>query len=175
MGGDVRYQIEANLIHVTLAERWEAIYVSHHLRVEDEQEVRTASGRSPREILPESFDVSTQVYAIRYATPSQVDEFPLAIFGVGDDPHHPGLGVAWLLATREVQRAVAAILKMMPRYLNIMSQDYPLGLHNLVDARNHSHLKWCKAVGMTLEDTYTVNGFPFRRIYRPRPEELFNV
>lgn len=125
-------------------------------------------------VLPESYDLCAQVYAIRHATPFQVDEFPLAIFGVAPDERE-GLGIVWLLATPRVRHVVAPILAAAPHYLNLMSQEFPLGLHNWVDARNVSHLAWCKAVGLIPGEVTLVNGYPFYHIYRPRPQEYFNV
>ena len=162
------------MISVTPAVAWEVAWVASHLRFEDAQEVRTVSGREPIEHLPNAVAASTQLYAIRYATPSQVDDMPLALFGVGDSPA-PGFGLVWLLATPQVKKAVGPILQAAPHYLNLKSQDYPKGLHNVVDSRNASHLEWCRAVGLTPSFDYIlIRDIPFHTIYRPRPE-VFNV
>jgi hypothetical protein len=164
------------MISTTLAERWEAIWLSTRLRCEDAREVRTATGGlSPEEVVPLSFDISTQVYTIRPATPFQVDVHPVAMFGVGDDPANEGLGLVWLLATKDMHRGKRGTLQSAPHFLNAMSRDYPLGLHNYVDDRNRTHLAWCKAVGLLPLETVDVNGFPFHHVYRPRPQELFSV
>jgi hypothetical protein len=157
------------MIDVRPATRADAEFIASHLRVEDRAEVEAATGRSPLEIVPESFDLSTQCYTIRHASVLQVDDLPCAIFGVADDPTTEGLGLVWLLATADVFNVRGSVLAAAPHYINAMSARYPLGLHNVVDHRNLLHLRWCLKTGFVEIGQVDVNGFPFHHIYRPNP------
>lgn len=163
------------MIDVRPAVRADAEYIASRLRAEDRAEVEAATGRSPSEIVPLSFDLSTQCYAIRHAFDSQVDDQPCALFGVADDAEVEGLGLVWLLATEDVFDVRASVLEAAPYYLNTMSTRYPLGLHNLVDHRNLLHLRWCLKTGFVEIGQVELNGFPFHHIYRPHPQEKLSV
>jgi len=158
------------VIDVRPATRADAEFIASNLRAEDRAEVEAATGRSPEEIVPLSFDLSTQCYAIRHASVSQVDDQPCAIFGVADDSE-AGLGIVWLLATDDVYAVRRSVLEIAPEYLDRLSAQYPLGLHNAVDHRNLLHLRWCLKSGFEEIGQVEMNGFLFHHIYRPNPQE----
>lgn len=162
------------MIDVSPATRADAEYLASRLRAEDRAEVQTATGLSPEEVVPLSFDLSTQCYAIRRASP-QADDHPCVIFGVADDPEVEGLGLVWLLASDEVSAVRASVLACAPHFLNAMSRDYPLGLYNHVDDRNRLHLGWCMKTGFTETAQVVINGFPFHQIHRLPPQEIRRV
>lgn len=160
------------MILVTSAEAWEADYLASRLRAEDEAEVWAASGRSPLEVLPESFALSRQVWSIRHSPYGRTETYPISLFGVADDPNSPGLGLVWLLAADGVRQAWLAIKHAAPHWLNVMSEPYPGGLHNIVDARNKLHARWCLLSGFELYSEVTLNGFLFYHVHRPFPKDL---
>ena len=162
------------MIDVRPATRADAEWIASRLRAEDRAEVETATGLSPLEVVPLSFDLSTQCYTIRHS-PSQADDPPCAIFGVADDPEVSGLGLVWLLATADVFDVRASVLACAPHFLNAMSTDYPVGLHNLVDHRNLLHLRWCLKTGFVEVAEREINGYPFHHIHRPSPQETRSV
>lgn len=149
----------------------DAYWIASNLRAEDRAEVEAATGRSPLEIVPLSFDLSTQCYAI---LPDD-DVRACALFGVADDPETTGLGLVWLLATDAVFPVRRSVLEIAPSYLDKLSTKYPLGLHNLVDHRNLLHLRWCLKTGFVEIGQVDVDGHMFHHIYRPHPQEKLSV
>lgn len=111
--------------------------------------------------MPSSFDISTKCYTIRYSQNGVVERYPLAIFGVADDPQHDTMGIVWMLATPRIQKVWLALMKIAPLWLNKLSEDYPAGLHNIVDARNTLHIRWLQKTGFRSLGTVQVNGYKF--------------
>jgi hypothetical protein len=91
----------------------------------------------------------------------------VAIFGVAPSPYE-GYGAVWLVATNAVQRHRLALLAECRAWRDDWATKYSRGLHNLVDSRNGTHLKWLKTLGFTFGHTADVNGAPFiYTVYTP--------
>lgn len=152
----------------------DAVWIASRLRPEDAREVQTATGTAPEVAVPRSLAVSRITYAIRYTTGEQTDEHPLALFGVADDPHAPGLGIVWLLGTRDIRKAWLALLQAAPYWLDKLSEGYPDGLHNLVDARNLTHLRWLKLTRFRNNGVVHLSGHPFIHAVRTTGKQCVN-
>ena len=101
-------------------------------------------------------------YTIRYAAPGgQTDRNPLAIFGVADDPNTAAWGVVWMLATPRIQKVWLALMKVSPKWLDLLAAPYTAGLHNIVDARNTLHVRWLQKTGFKPRQTIIHNGHKF--------------
>lgn len=149
------------MINFREAQRGEAIWLSSRLRPEDQREIETATGKAPEDSVPLSFDVSTKCYTIRYSNKGVVDRYPLAIFGVADDPTIPEMGIVWMLATPLIRKVWLALIKVAPQWLDKLSEDYPAGLHNIVDSRNSLHVRWLQKTGFESLGVVRVNGKQF--------------
>jgi hypothetical protein len=157
------------MIDVRLATKGDAEYLASNLRAEDRAEVEATTGQSPAVVVPKSFDVSTQCYAIRHAS-SQVDDQPCVIFGVADDAEAEGLGLVWLLATDDVYPVRRAVMEVSKQFIDYWIEQYPLGLHNIVDHRNLLHLRWCLRLGFVEIGQVWIDGLLFHHIYYNRQE-----
>lgn len=127
---------------VALAAREEIKAVANSLRPADDQEVRTASGKEPVDSLLTGWMLSRETWC------ALVDGWPTVLFGVRDDPARSGVGVPWLVGTDRTRRLVRNILRLAPLWLDDwVHRWYPNGLVNVVDARNHMHIRWLVRVG----------------------------
>ena len=148
------------------ATREDAIWLSSRLRSEDVQEIETATGRSPCEILPESFHRSTNCFTIRRVFEGKLLPEPVALFGAAPSPSD-GQGLVWFLAHDVVRLCALSVVREAPLWLDYLSLPYPRGLINFADKRNSLHVRWCQLTGFTLSDPIDINGHPFYPIYRP--------
>jgi hypothetical protein len=146
----------------------DAVWLSSRLRSEDVQEVETATGRSPHEIVPLSFRLSDESYTVRRVVDGRIAVDPVAIFGACADPTNPLKGIVWFLGTRDVRLCALSLITESARWLNHMSRRYPQGLHNYADSRNSLHIRWCQLTGFELGETVEIHGVPFHPIHRPQ-------
>ena len=149
---------------VTPATERQAESIGRNLRAADNLEVLTSSGgKEPAVVLRDSFRASKECYAIKIAHEGGM---PCAIFGVADDPTVEGLGVIWMLCTKAIERCPIALVKVALGWIDHMARHYPLGLHNIADARNDLHIRWAKLSGFTEVGAVELNGHRFIHIYR---------
>lgn len=145
----------------------DAVWLSSRLRSEDVREVETATGRSPLEIVPESFGISQECYTIRRVEAGKVLPDPIALFGVSTCPTDEALGAVWLLGSRQLRLSALSVVSEAPLWLDHMSRRYAKGLYNFADLRNELHVRWCHLTGFELREVIDLNGFPFQLIFRP--------
>lgn len=90
---------------------------------------------------------------------------PFVIYGVVDLPGETGWGAIWLVATPTVSRFKASLYEDAPERIQWVHDQgwYPKGLHNVVDSRNPTHVKWLKKVGATFPKggDRMINGYLF--------------
>jgi hypothetical protein len=141
--------------------------MSSRLRPEDAREIETGCGLAPDKGLELSFLLSVQCYVIR---PTE-DAEPVAIFGVGPDAFNREKGIVWMLATTDVSKHALGVIEVSRQALDYFLTLYPRGLHNLADARNTLHIRWCQLMGFTLGETKEVRGQDFIHInYRSKAQ-----
>lgn len=147
----------------------DAQWLSTNLREDDVREIETASGRSPQEVVPLSFRVSSECYTIRFTdSTGRIEDKPVAIFGVSSDPE-PGWGVMWLLGTTGIRRGSLSIIREATKWLDHWNEKYPKGIHNIVDTRNDLHVRWLQLMGFSFARTQVlVNDVPFEYATRYR-------
>jgi hypothetical protein len=145
----------------------DAQYVGARLRADDEREVQTSTGQPGTAVVPLAFQTSRECYTVWCANP--IPRFPIALFGVADNPKAPSIGVVWFLGTEELRLKALSMIRESKPWLNHMSRLYPDGLHNIADKRNDLHLRWCQLTGFNLGLEVQVNGEAFIHIYRPTP------
>jgi hypothetical protein len=139
----------------------EAEWLGERLREEDAREVQTATGRSPREIVPLSLALSPDCYTVRLADNGKVAADPFAIFGCSPDRSVEGLGVMWLLCSDAVRHAPISLLREAHYWVKHFARMYPAGLYNYVDTRNSLHVRWLKLLGFVFHDTVKRGGVDF--------------
>lgn len=147
----------------------DAVWLSSRLRSEDVREVETATGKHPEAIVPLSFQLSQECFAIRRVIDGKVAADPVAICGVNDSATDIELGAVWFLASDEVRYCALSLLLESPLWLNHMSRRYPKGLYNYADSRNTLHVRWCQLTGFSIGEAVNVNGIAFHTIHRPTP------
>lgn len=140
----------------------DALGLSSRLRLEDVRELDAASGLEPIQALTLSLLHSRECYAIRL----KFWQDAIALFGVSDDPHHPGFGVVWLVSSPEITDGALALIKEAPHWFRSWRRFYAEGLHNLVDVRNTLHLRWLSFLGFALREKVSLNGYPFLHAIR---------
>jgi hypothetical protein len=151
------------MINVRPARIADAGFIGRNLRMEDEREVRAATGRAPSRVVAESFQLSRESYVVfRRGFPD-----PYAIFGVADDPTVEGLGIVWMLCTDEVSRAPLDTFRAGHGWMDYLSRHYPLGMHNLAHKENLLHVRWCRLSGFAELGEVQHRGHPFIHIHRP--------
>lgn len=140
------------------------LHVARHLCAADKREVRVSTGGSEEYAVMESYWVSRECYSARLYTPLAS---AFLLFGVADDPVVPGLGSVWLLSTQEIRQAWLPVLRQTKLYLPLLTQRYPLGVHNYIDARNTAHLRWCLKVGFRVVGNVVINSHDFIQVHYP--------
>lgn len=150
-------------VTVRPASKDDAAYVGAHLRHEDEREVVTTLGLPGSVVVPMSFDVSRECFAVFCGNSEQ----PCAVFGVADDPRS-NYGAVWLLATDEIRKCALSFIPWAKLYLRHMARLYKAGLHAYADQRNALHIRWAKLVGCINDGTRLHAGHRFTHlIYKP--------
>lgn len=113
------------------------------------------SGKA-EEVLPFAVAISRECYTFRTSPKGD----PFAIFGVMEDPANENMGVVWFLATSATVLPLA-VMQEAPAWLNHWSRLYPDGLHNIVDSRNTSHVRWMELLGFHLGRRFDLRGVEF--------------
>lgn len=145
------------MIRIAPASREDAIWLSSRLRPEDIREIEAATGRTPEENVPLSFDISEECFTVR----SLNSDEPVAIYGVADDPNDASMGVVWLLATPRMSNVSRSFLRAAPKLLDHLAANYTRGLHNLVDTRNMLHIRWLQKTGFRIRGKVKHRGHTF--------------
>lgn len=144
----------------------EALAMGPRLRKADLREMQAISGKNidPGQHLATSVRVSRAAYVGRDA--DDPASKPFVIYGVVDDPTNEGFGAIWLVATPQVHDFRRALLEDAPKRIKWIHERrwYPRGLHNLVDSRNKTHVKWLLQMGALFphdKKAAIIRGVPF--------------
>lgn len=122
-------------------------FIAQGLRPADRDEIAATVGadQDPFWALFESWEASARSWLIVDPT-----GLPLGIFGVA--PHAaPGLGVAWLIGTTELERHGTAVARQTRAYVEQMHELFPTLWAN-VDARNGLSMRWLEWAGFLIAD-----------------------
>lgn len=123
------------------------------VRDEDMAEVQ-ALGRTVFEALMEGLSYGAYVV--------ERHRVPVAIFGVA--PVSPGFGAVWMLGTHELKDIRWLFLRESRRWLSVLGDGYEL-LGNVVDARNHLHIRWLQWLGFSFVQLIPAFGKERRPFY----------
>lgn len=120
-------------------------FIAPRMRKADVDEIKAASGKSPREALEFSLDRSNEAWALIY------DGKPAAMFGVGWISILNGMAAPWLLGTDVVQDHYRHFLRGSRWWFARISSGYDV-LTNIVDDRNDVSKRWLEFLGFTLDE-----------------------
>jgi hypothetical protein len=135
-------------LHITPATKEEAEWLAPRLREMDKKEVWASSGKSPEEVLPLSWELSTKsgkCYTIR----GRDNTDPIAIFGVADGSiptEHYRTGVLWMLGTPGVEGEAIQVCRAAGPWIEYLGEDFDF-LWNVVWNENKLHLRWLSWLG----------------------------
>ncbi len=115
-------------------------YVAAHMRPEDVEEVRAASGVTPLVALTLGVKSATVSFTLH----NEGDI--VAIGGVTEDPADPLTGHVWLLATPHLEKWGMRFLRHGLTVTRALNNRWPI-LTNWVDCRNAIHIRWLRWLG----------------------------
>jgi hypothetical protein len=141
----------------------DASTIAPHLRDADKNEITASSGPN---------HVTAILYSILSSDAWTVclpDGTPICIYGVGDDT--VGGGIPWMIGTDEMIKHRKALIRDARKWIDTKHDEFPV-LHNYVDGRNTSHIKWLHHMGFAVSDIPEYIGHdpevPFHSFYRSR-------
>lgn len=143
----------------------DAAAIAGSLRETDRRDIQAALGEDPWVVVSRGIARSRPCYA---AVDGQDRAF--AVFGVIPVSSAPGLGVAWLLASRELARHRLYFLRHSRAWVGKLQESYAV-LWNCVDARNEDYLPWLEWCGFRVLgriEQFGAEGRPFYEIQRSR-------
>lgn len=135
------------------------------MRRADREEVAAATGQSPVEALLESLDASEVAYTAIF------DGEVAGMWGVVPIRETllsaPLAGVAWFLSGGVVDRYPVTFARMSRRIVEGLNRRYPV-LHNVVDCRYETALRWLSWLGFEIHEPipYGHAGLPFCPVSR---------
>lgn len=149
-------------MHYTVrqATRFDAANIAYQLRPEDDREVRAATGKHPKDVLPDGV-VPGKTFVLEASIEQGMPGRMLAIFGVvklSDE-----LGCPWMVATPLLLAHQFYFLRHCKPWVDKLSSGFNC-LANCVDARNELHIKWLKWCGFQftkLHQEFGVAKIPF--------------
>lgn len=132
--------------------------VAENMRRADVEEIKAASGKSPREALEFSLDRSNEAYTILF------DGEPAAMFGVGWVNIINGIGAPWLLGTDAIEANYRHFLRGSKWWIAQLTNRYDV-LCNVVDDRNTVSKRWLRFLGFEFSEPFIlgVERRPFRK------------
>ncbi len=136
------------------ANPFDALHMASRLRMEDAREIRSASGRDPKDLLPECVRTGKTSFVLEVAIEQGAPGRLLALFGVSAHPIIKTLGVPWMVATPLLEHHQMFFLRNCRKWIDNLSEGFDT-LINCVDARNEVHIKWLKWCGFTFTHLHT--------------------
>lgn len=167
---------KSTIINVVKADPMDALSLSNRLREHDKIEVK-AMGSTPLKSLMKSFDLpESETYAV-IETKFKVKgdkmypliSIPIAMFGVNKCPHEEGYGVAWMLASKDLEKYSKPFLRYCRDWVEQIQQKYKV-LYNLVHCNNAQGMRWLQWCGFDIKTSkkYGVGGEDFYLFIRER-------
>ena len=151
------------MLKVRAANMEDADRLAPVLRCGDIEEIKAAAGEMPIVVLKQGIVCSDPCYTI-----IDIDDSPLAVFGVIADSSRINVGRIWLLGSDSLVQYSYTFLRHSRKWIEKLHQRYPT-LWNYVDARNEVHIRWLKWCGFTFLrriEEYGVERRPFYEFER---------
>lgn len=146
------------------ATRAHAESVAANIRDADRAELWTSSRGDPLAAILRGMESSPEPLAAIY------DGEPACVFGVWPFSALGGMGAAWMLGSRVLERhgAQRELLRLSQPVADYWQDQFPTLLYNFVDERNTSAIRWLRWLGFEFGDPipYGVDGLPFLPFYK---------
>lgn len=145
----------------------DAVSLSERLRPEDIDEIKAASsGGTPLDSL---------LHGVRWGEPAMTiyrvaDGLPIAMYGVVPSEPYAKLGIVWMLASKEIETGPLCV-EFLRRCKDVVEhlQDSYTVLTNIIDSRNHLHVRWITWCGFEITGVLKPDGVTkFYRFQRKR-------
>jgi len=118
--------------------------IGSRLREADKHEVWAASRLRPVEAVKLSLSASELTWTLLRGGD------PVLMFGVARRSLLDPVGVPWLLATNDILKVKATVLKKSRQYINLMRRDFET-LENFVHGENRISIAWLRWCGFIVE------------------------
>lgn len=138
----------------------DALLLAPIMRDLDIQELAASTGDTPLSALQQGLLTSSEVYT------ALADGVPYAMFGVVPVSILGGVGLPWLLTSKDVVKHAKEIVRWSePVARHWVANSYTT-LINMIDGRHKPALRWAKHVGFTVHagEPYGIEGRPFHKI-----------
>lgn len=139
-------------VSIRIAWASDAQFIGENMRLDDVIELR-AGGSEPVAATVDAFALS------RWCRVATIDGVPAVIWGVCDSGE-AGIGVPWMLATKEFSRIGKRFALGCRNQVEDMKRGYRL-LGNRVYAKNHLSIKWLQWLGFDLGEAEPDGFIPF--------------
>ena len=142
-------------------------WLALNLRQDDLVELVLATGKQPHEALSRRV---LEIPGARVCTIRAPSGNPCAMFGALPNTYEPESGIAWFLATPEIEEHKKELLQTIPPYIDFLSEPYAGGLVAYMWEHNRMHRRWAEAVGFKHcpPGDIILRGNRFLHIHRPR-------
>lgn len=143
--------------------------IARKLRKSDFNEIKSASGRNPYDVVMESCKISKRKWVIlKIENGPKGDDscfnipVPVCLFGVVDSQREKKSGIPWMVATDMFDKIKIFALKNSLTCIDEVKRGYDR-LYNFVDARNLKAIEWLSMCGFTIHEaiSYGKEGLPF--------------
>lgn len=141
--------------------------IARHLRECDFNEISSATGKDPKEVILEATILSRERHIVMKREGSIRKRFyyiPIIIFGVADHPGIENAGIPWMVATDDIMSIQQFVIKQSLNCIDEMKKRYKY-LINYVDQRNKDSISWLRDCGFTIyePEPYGAEGLPFHK------------
>lgn len=133
-------------------------FIVDNVREEDVIEVQMSGGGTIRECLDQTPDIDKNAWVWEY------DGKVLCIFGVNPFEDKEGVGVIWMLATKDFERKSMIFASACKSVLEELIKPFNYIL-NYVYAENRKSVKWLKWLGFTVREAEPI-GIDGARFHR---------
>lgn len=159
-----------SVAHVRDARPEDVEHVFLSMRQADWDELSAVHIDPPLEILQQSVSMSVQCKV------GVVNGDVVCIFGVGEYPKAPHIGIPWLIGTHYLDRHSRVFARVSRPVLQMLWGDYTR-MVNMVDDRNTKAKRWLQWLGFRLAEPVPIGRYqvPFRTFWKERHEEQFDV
>lgn len=150
---------------VRLADMFDVCYLAEHLRQQDIDEIKAASGLTPYEALKNGLVYSKECLTLEH------EGIPYAMTGLGDRNTEVDASGIWCLGTDQIPRLKKYFNAHARQVVDLFHQT-DSRLYNYVDCRNQVAIDWLANLGAVFSppEDYGVDQKPFMKFILQKKE-----